>query len=202
MDSSHLSEEMVESYAMGKLAEPEIAHVEEHLLICDRCQEQVAKMDEFIRATRGAANIVHGAPLGPWERFRGFVAFHPGSAWAAASVLAAAVVVFTLAPWGSRAPQFIELSTIRGTELASPHAKANTPIDLQLDVTEMPVSSLYTLELVDSSGKIIQNYTSEPKASKVSVTITERLPAGQYWIRLYGNSLKTELLREYGLKVD
>jgi hypothetical protein len=66
----------------------------------------------------------------------------------------------------------------------------------------MPVSSLYTLELVDSSGKIIQNFTSEPKASKVSVAITERLPAGQYWIRLYGNSLKTELLREYGLKVD
>jgi hypothetical protein len=197
-----LSEEKVESYSMGKLAEPELAHVEEHLLTCDQCQEQVEKMDAFLRAARDAARAAADAPPSVWDRIRGFATFHPGSVWAGVSTVAAAVAIFVFLPYGSREPQHVELSTVRGSEAVAPHAKANTPIDLQLDLTELPVSPIYTVELVDSSGKIMRNYTNEPKSTKLTVAIGEKLPAGQYWIRLYGNSLKTELLREYGLRVD
>ena len=202
MDSSHLTDEKIESYAMGKLAESELALVEEHLLICGGCQEQVEKTDEFVRAVRKAAKLEYEAPATPWSRFRSFITFHPGSAWAALSTVAAAVIIFTFLPLASSVPQHLALSTVRGSESSVPHAKANTPIELQLDVTEVAASPLYTIELVDSGGGIVRNYTNEPRSYKLNVAIAEKLPAGQYWIRLYGNSLKTDVLREYGLKVD
>ena len=202
MYSSHLTEERIESYSMGKLAEPEFALVEDHLLLCGICQEQVEKMDEFLHAVRGAAKLAKDNPPTAWDRYRAFFTFHPGSSWAGVSAVAAAVVIFSFLPFSSSTPQRLALSTIRGSESSVPHAKANTPIDLQLDVTELPASPLYTIELVDSGGGIIRNYTNEPKSSKLNVAIGEKLPSGQYWIRLYGNSLKTDLLREYGLKVD
>ena len=202
MDSSHLSEEKIEYYSMGKLAESELASVEEHLLLCDSCQENVQKMDNFVRAVREAAKLAKDDQPTAWDRFRGYLTFHPGSVWAGVSAVAAAVVIFAFLPLVSSTPQHLALSTVRGSESTAPHAKANTPIDLQLDITELPASPVYTIELVDSRGAIIGNYTNEPKASKLNVAIGEKLPSGQYWIRLYGDSLKTDLLREYGLKVD
>ncbi len=202
MDSSHLSEEKIESYSMSKLAESEFASVEEHLLLCARCQEHVEKMDNFINAVREAAKLSKDDPPTAWDRFLSVFTFHPRSAWAGVSAVAAAVVLFSFLPFAPSTPQHLTLSTVRGSESTVPHAKANTPIDLQLDVTELPVSPLYTIELVDSSGGILRNYTNEPISSRLNIAIGERLPAGQYWIRLYGNSLKTDLLREFGLRVD
>ncbi len=202
MDSSHLTEETIENYTMGRLAESDLALVEEHLLLCDSCQDQVQKMDDFVKAVRGAAKLAKDDPPTAWDRFRGYLTFHPGSVWAGVSALAAAVVIFTFLPPGSSTPQNLALSTVRGSDGSAPHAKANTPINLQLDVSEVAASPLYTIELVDSSGGIIGNYTNEPKASKLNVAVAQKLPSGQYWIRLYGDSLKTDLLREYGLKVD
>jgi len=202
MDSSHLTEEKIESYSMGKLAESELAPVEEHLLLCGICQKQVQEMDEFVHSVRRAAKLAKDDPPGAWDRFRGLFTLHPRAAWAGASAVAAAVVVFSFLPFSSSTPQHLALSTVRGSESTVPHAKANTPIDLELDVSDLPAPPLYTIELVDSRGGIVRNYTNEPKASKLNVAISEKLPPGQYWIRLYGNSLRTDLLREYGLKVD
>ncbi|MEO8131025.1 MAG: hypothetical protein ABI822_28260, partial [Bryobacteraceae bacterium] len=93
-------------------------------------------------------------------------------------------------------------STVRGPESSVPHAKTNAPIDLEFDVTDLPASPIYTIELVDRTGAVVRDFTNEPKSSKLNIRIGEKLRPGQYWIRLYGNSLKTDLLREYALKVD
>jgi hypothetical protein len=202
MDSSHLSEEKAEKYSMGKIAESELGPIETHLLTCEDCQEQVERMDVFVAAMQGSAKSLKDDPPSLLDRIRGFVTFHPGSAWAGATVAVAAVALLTFLPPGMGNPQHLELTTVRGAETATPRVKPNTPIDLQLDVTELPVSSLYTIELVDVSGRAIQTYTAEPRATKLAVAIGERLQKGQYWVRLYGNSLKSELLREYSLHVE
>jgi anti-sigma factor RsiW len=201
MNSSHLSEEKVEKYSMGRLSQPETVSVEEHLLTCDACQEQVEKMDLFVKKVRNAAKVVEDSPSTWRDRVRAFFTVHPASVWAGASVIGAALVIFTFMPPGGGSPQLVELSTVRGVE-AVPHVKAKKPIDLQLDVTEIPVSSLYTVELVTAAGNVVHTYTVEPKAQKLAVPVADLLPSGQYWVRLYGNSLKTELLREYALRVD
>jgi methionine-rich copper-binding protein CopC len=127
---------------------------------------------------------------------------HPGPVWTGASALVAILLMFVLIPAGSRSVQHLDLSTARGTEAGVPHAKAKTPIELQIDVSELPAASLYTIELVDANGTVVGNYTNEAKSSKLTIPVTGRLAPGQYWVRIYGKSLKTELLREYGLKVD
>src|SRR5690242_13445825 len=175
MDSSHISDEHAEIYSMGKLSEPELGAVEAHLLICESWQDRIESMDQFVHAMRGSTKTLEDAPPSLLDRLRAFVTFHPGSAWAGAIATLAAVAVFTFLPPGAGGPQHLELSTVRGAEAVTPHARAKAPIDLQLDVTEVAVSPMYTIELVDANGNVIRNYTSEPKASKITVPITDRL---------------------------
>ena len=51
----HISEDALEAYAMAKLPESEEAPVEEHLLICETCQDRLMFLEQFIAATRAAA---------------------------------------------------------------------------------------------------------------------------------------------------
>jgi methionine-rich copper-binding protein CopC len=201
-NTPHLSEEAIEKYILGRMAEPEVDALEQHLLLCEFCRDQVQKSEAFVQAFRSVAPHVQSVPPSIWDRIRAVVALHPGPVWTVASALAAIMLVFTLIPTGSRSVQHVDLSTARGTDASAPHARAKTTIDLQIDLSELPAASLYTIELVDANGTVIANYTSEAKSSKLTIPVTKPLAPGQYWVRIYGNSLKTELLREYGLKVD
>lgn len=51
----HASEEALERHAMGELGEPDVANLEEHLLVCSRCQSRLRFLDEFVAAMRKAA---------------------------------------------------------------------------------------------------------------------------------------------------
>lgn len=57
MLQKHFDEEMLERYALGQLEGSDLAAVEEHLLVCQRCRDRVVELDQFIAAFRGA---VHG----------------------------------------------------------------------------------------------------------------------------------------------
>src|SRR3954469_22058425 len=50
----HPSDEILEDYALSRLPEALAAPVEEHLLICHRCQDAVEAMDDFAAALKGA----------------------------------------------------------------------------------------------------------------------------------------------------
>ena len=51
---SHQSTEQLELYALGRLAEPEQAVIEEHLLICEACREQLDEVEAYAKAMRRA----------------------------------------------------------------------------------------------------------------------------------------------------
>jgi hypothetical protein len=51
---AHYSEDVVERYSMGRLGETELATFEEHLLLCEACQEAVRKMDSFVNGIKTA----------------------------------------------------------------------------------------------------------------------------------------------------
>jgi len=156
---------------------------------------------EFVLAARQGAQRIESYHPTVWDRLRGFVTFNPGSVWAGGSALVAIAIIFTMTPASPVKSQHLELSTVRGAETSAPHANANTPIDLQLNLTELPTATSYIVELVDASGKVLRDYSSQAQDSKLRVSIMERLPAGQYWIRLYGSPAKNDLLREYALKI-
>ena len=50
----HISDDLLEGYSMGRLTEPEMAPLEEHLLICEACRDRLVRMDFDIAAIREA----------------------------------------------------------------------------------------------------------------------------------------------------
>jgi predicted anti-sigma-YlaC factor YlaD len=51
----HISKEALEQYAMGTLFGLQLKPVEEHLLTCSACRDQLQAADEYVAAMRSAA---------------------------------------------------------------------------------------------------------------------------------------------------
>ena len=51
----HVSEDDLESYAVGTLSEPVAERLEEHLLACSKCLERLESIDGYVCAMRMAA---------------------------------------------------------------------------------------------------------------------------------------------------
>jgi len=48
----HPSDDAIELYALGRLPEESVARLEEHLLVCTRCQDALRKEDAFAQGIR------------------------------------------------------------------------------------------------------------------------------------------------------
>jgi hypothetical protein len=60
--TTHIEEELLERYSLGKLGEDECASLEEHLLVCHSCQDRLAETDEFVRTIRAAVPRLAAKP--------------------------------------------------------------------------------------------------------------------------------------------
>jgi hypothetical protein len=183
---------------MGCLAGPELAEFEEHLLVCESCQDRLAHEDTFRQGMRaGAAALTRPRAAASWRL--------PRLAWAA-GLVAVALVVFAGSAWQSlrrstAAPSVILLSTTRGTDTSAPApALAGKPLTLVLDLTDLQQFSGYTLEIVDAGGRRAFQSNESPQDGKLQVTLARGLPAGAYFVRLY--TPVGELLREYAFTVS
>ena len=59
---NHISEEVLEQYAMRTLPESaELGRLEEHLLICSECRNRLQTMDDYVAAMRSAAAKLRSA---------------------------------------------------------------------------------------------------------------------------------------------
>jgi anti-sigma factor ChrR (cupin superfamily) len=58
---SHQTAEQLERYALGRLAEPEQAVIEEHLLICEACRQRLDEVEAYAKAMRRA--ISYSSPI-------------------------------------------------------------------------------------------------------------------------------------------
>jgi len=54
MRRDHIDDDYLELYALDRLAEPDAARVEEHLLVCGECRMRLAASDAYV-AAMGAA---------------------------------------------------------------------------------------------------------------------------------------------------
>lgn len=53
----HIPEEILDEFAMEKLPEQELVLWEEHLLICELCQERLAETDEYVLLMKDATAV-------------------------------------------------------------------------------------------------------------------------------------------------
>ena len=131
--SSHADEDTIELYALGRLAAPEAAHLETHLLICSRCQAALTEAAEFAGAMKsalaarakdavefgpeaaGSARSVN--PIAAMARRMGKLLQMPSVAPAAIAGLLAAVALVAVNvrnPEANRTPAEVELRSLRG----------------------------------------------------------------------------------------
>ena len=115
--------------------------------------------------------------------------------------LALVVAVPLLRKQPGQTYQAVQLSSFRGDDIVE-KAKSGRGIDLTLDVSDLAAASGYFVVVVNSAGATAWEGAGESKGGKVHAVVAVSLEAGRHWVRLYSNSLKTELLREYSLIVE
>ena len=199
---SHPPEDVMEEYAFNRLAEEHCADLEEHLLICPRCQDRLARTDEFIQLMKQATAQWHGEPRpkvssGMWWG-------SPLAAILGAGVVTAALALAIPHSWRpARESAPVELVAFRGgAGTAMVRARAGAAIGIVIDATDLDHRHNLRVEVVDAGGKPVWSGPAAEAAAgaRISARIGAPLSAGVYWIRLY--SPDGELLREFGLRAE
>lgn len=191
---THLSDDDLERYSLNALPEPRLAEAEEHLLVCPECRERVEETDAYVAGMRAAA-----------ARFRRREArfpiwSFPRPVWAMAACAAALVVAgVTMRPPGAAPePVAVRLEAARGHMAVHAAAPAGRPLELAMDLTELPAHPGYRIEVVDERGRRVWDGTASVRGGRLAAAVPARFPRGRYYVRLYSPS--SELLREYGLE--
>ncbi len=202
---NHPSADVLEQYFLGTLKGPLLDEVEEHLLVCEQCQDDLADCDEYVGAMKLAtANLRKEKPLD--VKSRGWRSWFRVSGWLskpiwAGALAAIALSVMILIPRTSPEGRTIEvtLRTMRGPSAEVSQAPAERPFVLNADAAGLPEAGQYSMEIADGSGAAVWHGTPVRTGDRVRAEIPARLAAGRYWVRL-SNSSGT-LLREYALEV-
>jgi len=194
----HATTDMLENYSLGRLSGSALEQFEEHLLICQQCQERLAAEDAFTEAMHDAAMALGQKAAAP---SRWMLALWPKPAWAF-GLAALALLIFAGAHWPSRhgapaQPAVVLLQAMRGSE--SQPVASGRPLTLAFDLTDLPQLAHYKLEVVDAGGRPVFQATAAPDNSRVQAVVAKGLPGGAYFARIYAPS--GELLREYALTV-
>jgi hypothetical protein len=143
----HPDESVLEEYVFGRLSDPKASVLEEHILICPRCQEALAETDEYIRLVKFAASRPLETP-----RVRG----GKRPVVTAAGVLAAACIA--VVSWfkphappvsvalAAATPVPVTLVSLRGGAAVSANQPAaGHPLDLSIFAGDVPPAAQYGL---------------------------------------------------------
>lgn len=205
---NHAPEEMLEEYSRGKLPDAEAECLEEHLLVCPRCQDRLAEVDAYVGAARQAAARLQMEPQasleGNWRSLWQWLARPARLAVAGgvAILLAGAVVLWRAGPRDEPVVS-VYLQAVRGGEgLVGAHAPVDKPLRLRLDPAGLPALGSYRLEIVDARGAGVFEAEARREAGEISAQVTTRLAAGRYWVRLYEPRTAGPPVREFGLSIE
>jgi hypothetical protein len=191
----HPEEELLESYALGRLSDDETATVEEHLIECDLCRDRLVELEDFVTAWKSAAESApRPAKVLPFRVPRPVI-------WAPLAV-AAALILGVFAYWSPNTrpvePAVLMLQPLRGVEKGA-QAQAQRPLVLTMEVPPQSVGP-YEVEVVDIDGATLFSRTPQAGIEKLTVQ-TEGLAEGNYWVRLYQLQPSRELLQEFRLQL-
>jgi hypothetical protein len=222
----HATEELLEEYSFGRICEPQLGWLEEHLLICPQCRSELDDLEEYkvfmkaglasLERERQVAAGLLDAPTepGPAARARSSLrkAFSFHFAWpqiTAIQSLPAAALLLVLAgatvAWRTQSSEAIapvatvRLTALRGGEGDVARAPSGCSLDLVFSRTDLTVDLSYRSEVVDSSGRQMWSGNVRIADESLSIRVDGPLRAGAYWVRLYSSA--GQLLREFGLRV-
>lgn len=203
-----------EEYLFERLSEETREGIEEHLLVCGRCQERVEEEGRYMDAVRRASKRLEGEELaravdggadggvGWRERVAKVWGAMAGRrvVLALASVVVVAGILYN--PWtnGPVAETAVELSLARGAGDGMAEAPAEGALRLSVDVTELSPQARWRVEVVNAGGGLEQSEVVEVAGGRLSWRIDGGLKKGQHWVRLR-EPRDGALVREFGMVV-
>ena len=196
---SHVPEDLLEKYAMGRLSHSDRARLHRHLLLCSNCQAHLQQVDEYVKVIRAATAALRMTSLEPAGRHifdPAVLRKPPNTAWVAGF----AALVLLVIPYYRGNVTTVTLTAVRGA-FSMPQARAGRVL-LKIDVTQIRRENGYQLEVVGPTGGPIWHASVEATRNQVAAEIPKRLRSGRYWIRLYDAGSPRTLLREYGLELE
>jgi len=199
--NAHPEEEILERFALGRLDEPELGELEEHLLICGHCQERLDEVTEYAGLMRVAAKrVAEEMPVeAAWRRWLR-LDWLPMPAPALAGAMVILVAVLLWQPWRVAAPvewRTVELATLRGG-VAGNAGVEGFALRLRLDAEGLDTAGA-TAQIVSENGKSVTEMSVSLVEGKAESRYEAGLSPGQYWVRL---KKAGETLREYSLVVE
>lgn len=200
----HPTEDLLEEYSFGRVLEPALAPLEEHLLDCTLCQDRLLAVDEYTALMKAGIAAI--------EREREATRPSPRLAIPGTPVVIAAAVILVLvgviiggrlqpsAAVASAPAMTVPLTALRGGDGDGvARAPFGHPLNLTVNRTDLPDASAYRLEVVSSSGQRLWSGAAQVEPQSLSARVTTRLAPGAYWVRLYSDG---QLRREFGLHVE
>jgi len=193
---AHPDDEALELYALGRLDEPELGELEEHILICAGCQDRLDQATEFANLMREATAKVASAPEPEpaWKKWFRFD-WMPMPAMAGAMAVLFAVMMWQ--PWQQKPPaqwQTVELETVRG-EANGAAGAAGAALHLKMDVAGLDATGA-TAQIVTAGGETVSEVPVDEAGGKAEIRYEKGLSAGRYWVRLRKSG---ETIREFAL---
>ena len=202
----HPTEDLLEEYSFGRVLEPALAPLEEHLLDCTLCQARLLAVDEYTALMKaGIAAIEREREVArPSSRFPfpGMSGYPVAFAAAVMLVLVGVTIGWRAQPSSAAAPTVtaVKLTALRGGDGDGvAHAPFGHPLELTVDRSDLPAAVAYRLEVVSSTGLPLWSGAAQVAPQNLSARVTTRLAPGAYWVRLYSGD---QLRREFGLRIE
>jgi hypothetical protein len=190
--AKHPHEDEFEDYAFARLSHDDATDFEEHLLVCERCQQILAQTDDYIRLMKVATaeQVAGRSRILPYAIRLLDHGLRRNIAAAAVLLLAFLTALLSFrAPAGD--PQTISLEAYRaGGVSALARCPAGRPLNLKIDLTDAQPAMGYRVEVVDATGRRVWFGGTPARLAK-------GLAPGTYWVRLSTDT--GEPLREFGL---
>jgi hypothetical protein len=198
----HGTDDQLEQYALGRLPDSDLPRLEEHLLVCTTCREKLNGISDFALGMREALDATaasapaaaRGAGRAGWVLASFFR--HPAFSMALAFA-ALLVVVGVFSNSGTKlAPRAaIQLTAVRGEMPVALPAR-----EFDLTLADGPrEGGPFRVEVLNAGGMSMWTGLVESGPEGVPVKVTQPLPQGDYFVRLY--SVSGKVLREYGFRI-
>ncbi|MFB3777929.1 MAG: hypothetical protein ACE141_09960 [Bryobacteraceae bacterium] len=207
----HATDETLELYSLGILPDGDTEVFEEHLLICPYCQDKLAEVDIYVKHMRAAAARLREEgrrqkAAGPTRRKPHLFGW-PALAWVTIAVCCVAGLLWVITSRNGvlrlqPQPIAVVLHTARGADEAfDASAPEGRPLRIEADLTGLARDGRLDLELVDGGGQPAHRSAAAVEGGRAVLLLRSGLNRGTYWVRLYTAGPRSELLREYVLRV-
>jgi hypothetical protein len=201
----HGTQDQLELYALGRLPDSDLPKLEEHLLVCTTCREELKGTEDFALGMREApvkdVKDVRDVKIAAPQTGRmgwGWASFLRRPAFSMAFAFIALLVV--LGVFSNGRAKFAPSASLQLTAMRGEMPVTVAAREFDLTLSDGPrVGGPFRIEVLNDMGASIWGGLAESGPAGVQFKLTQRLPQGDYFVRLY--SVSGQVLHEYGFRI-